>query len=293
VSAPLRIAVVGAGRMGQVHLQACGRARGVAAVAVVEPAAKVRDRLAPGLAAYADVEELLAAGGFEAVVIAAPSDQHRALVVRLAAAGVPMLCEKPGGLNGGDVRAGAAAARVAGVVLQVGYWRRFVPQLVDLQARIAAGELGTPSLVLCHQWDEQPPSRKFERHSGGIAIDMGVHELDQLRWLTGQEIEWVTEARGSAEQTVLLAGLSGGTLGVVTLGRRFPQPDSCWVEVIGPDGHARSDFMWGEPGRRTFADAIVAQLEAFAAAVTSEQVRGADGADAAAAIEAAERLPGG
>src|ERR671935_154730 len=80
----------------------------------------------------------------------------------------------------------ARAARDAGVLLQVGYWRRFVPELVALRARIAAGELGEISLVRSWQWDGSPPHREFRVRSGGIIVDMGGHELDQTPWVTGQ-----------------------------------------------------------------------------------------------------------
>ena len=289
MSGPLRIAVVGAGRMGRVHLDACARAAGVRAVAVVDPVAGVRAELArAGLAVHGTVEELLAAGGFDAALVAAPSDLHLALVSQLADAGLAILCEKPIGVRADDAREAAAQVGRAGVVLQVGYWRRFVPALVELRRRILAGELGPVSLVSCYQWDERPPSGDFEARSGGIAIDMGVHEFDQLRWLTGQEVEAVAAA-GGAETAAALATMSGGTIGFVSLGRRFPQPDSCWAEAIGPLGHVRTPFMWGAEGEAVFRAAIAAQLEAFAAALPAGRPGGAGGEDAIAALEAAER----
>src|SRR5690349_16759085 len=176
---PLRVAVVGAGRMGRVHLAALERAPSLEAVAVVDPVAEAR--AAAGLPGYATVDELLAAGGFDAALIVAPSDRHPELVAAFAGAGVPILCEKPCGVRPEQAAEAAAAADAAGVVLQVGYWRRFVPELVALRRHIADGELGEIFLVSCWQWDEQPPAEEFRRHSGGIAVDMGVHELDCIR----------------------------------------------------------------------------------------------------------------
>src|SRR5205823_3197017 len=104
-----------------------------------------------------------------------------------AAAGISVLCEKPLGVRAADAEAAARAAEDAGIVLQVGYWRRFVPELRSLRERIAAGELGEINQLACMQWDQEPPTSQFRSHSGGIAIDMGVHEFDQTRWLVGQE----------------------------------------------------------------------------------------------------------
>jgi myo-inositol 2-dehydrogenase / D-chiro-inositol 1-dehydrogenase len=295
---PSLLAVVGAGRMGRVHLDALAGSETVRPVAVVEPVAELREAAATrGVAGYADLDAALDAGGFNAVLVAAPTDLHAELVERIADAGLPVLCEKPCGLTAAEARAAAQAAQRAGVALQIGYWRRFVPELVELRARIAAGELGTVTLVSCWQWDRDPPTPAFRARSGGIAIDMGVHELDQLRWLTGEEIEDLAAlpgAGGRAEDpdaAAVVARLSGGVLGVIALGRRFPVHDSCWAEVIGTDDHVRLPFMWGEAGHRAFRAALRAQAEAFAAAVRAgAPPPGAGGEDAARALEAAERI---
>ena len=139
-----------------------------------------------------------------------------------------------------------------------------------MRQRIAAGRLGELSLVVLNQWDEHPPSAEFERRSGGIVVDMGVHEIDQLRWLTGQEVEQVaalTPAPGDQSSAVISLRLSGGTLAVITLGRRFPYPDSCWMEVVGTAGYERLPFVWAEQGEQVVLAGIAAELDAFAAAV--------------------------
>jgi myo-inositol 2-dehydrogenase / D-chiro-inositol 1-dehydrogenase len=296
---PFRLAVVGAGRMGRTHIDALA-ASGVDVGAVVEPVAELRDAVAADrIAGYGEVDELLAAGGVDGVLVAAPTDLHLELVRRIAAAGVPILCEKPCGLRSADTAAAARAAEEAGVLLQVGYWRRFVPALVDLRAGIAAGDYGRVSLVSCWQWDERPPAPGFRTRSGGILVDMGVHELDQIRWLTGAEIEDVVAVastttydppvEGDPESVAALVRLEGGAIATISLGRRFPPGDACWVEVIGTDAHVRIPFMWGEAGTAVFRAALVAQAEAFAEAARGGPVRGATAEDAVRAIEAAER----
>ncbi len=297
----LRLAVVGAGRMGSVHLDALRSAHRAEAVAVVEPHAPAREAAgARGLRTYDDVEALLEAGDFDAVLIAAPSDLHVALVGRFAAAGVPVLCEKPCGLRADEARAAAAAAAEAGVLLQVGYWRRFVPDLVALRERIVAGGLGEVSRLACWQWDAEPPPGSFRARSGGIAIDMGVHELDQTRWLTGQEIDELDAVPaslasappvdGDPDSVEAIARLSGGSVAAISLGRRFPHGDCCWVEVMGTGGHERVEFMWGAAGEDVFRDAMTAQADAFAEAVLGGPARGASADDAVRALAAAERM---
>jgi myo-inositol 2-dehydrogenase/D-chiro-inositol 1-dehydrogenase len=300
VSETVRIAVVGAGRMGQLHLAALEAARGVRAAAVVEPREPVRAAAAGrGLAAYDGVDALLESGGADAAIVAAPSPLHLPLVERLAGGGLDVLCEKPCGTAAADAARARDLAERAGLLLQVGFWRRFVPALGGLRERIRAGALGEISAIACWQWDELPPPRAFRETSGGIVVDMGVHELDQLRWLTGQEVERVAglaggvayadPVEGDPESAALLCSLSGGTLGIVSLGRRFAGGDACWLEVVGTAGHERLDFMAGPEGERVFRRALVAQVEAFAAAVRDRAPRGAGADDARRVLLAAEQ----
>src|ERR1700733_7112617 len=94
--ANFRLGLVGAGRMGRTHLRALAASESVAIVAVTEPAPSVRDELAQmGLAAYGELDAMLDAGGIDGVMVAAPSKNHLALVRRVAAFGLPILCEKP------------------------------------------------------------------------------------------------------------------------------------------------------------------------------------------------------
>jgi myo-inositol 2-dehydrogenase / D-chiro-inositol 1-dehydrogenase len=293
------IALVGAGRMGSVHLEALRRAEGVSLAGVVEPFEAIRACVAQnGIVTYESVEELLAGRVPDGVLIAAPSDQHPQLVARFAAAGVPILCEKPVGVSVEQAREAAAAAAGAGILLQVGYWRRFVPELRALRKRIAAGELGEIIQLCCYQWDRELPTEAFRGHSGGIAVDMGVHEFDQTRWLLAQEFDaiWATAAGAGSERAgddpdcaTILASMSAGSAAVVSLGRRFPHGDSCWLEVWGTDGHERIEFMWGTGGQRVFADAMVRQAEAFARALGGAPPEGACAEDAVAALTVAGR----
>ena len=183
-----RLGLAGAGRMGRTHLAALAGSRQVLVTGLAEPDPAARAAAArPGLPGFATVTGLLAAGNLDGVLVAAPTSAHAPIVTEIAAAGLPVLCEKPCGLDTAQAQACAAAAAGAGVLLQVAYWRRFVPELAALRQRIRAGELGRILAVNCYQWDEAPPGAGFRGASGGIFADMGVHEFDQVRWLTGQE----------------------------------------------------------------------------------------------------------
>jgi myo-inositol 2-dehydrogenase / D-chiro-inositol 1-dehydrogenase len=287
-----RLGLVGAGRMGRTHLAAIGVSVGgeISVVGVVEP--YPTEGLA-GIPVFATLDELLAATPIDGALVAVPTDQHVAVVSQVLAAGVPVLCEKPCGLTSAEAAKIATAAE--GLPLRVAYWRRFVPDLVRLRERIQGGELGDILAVYCAQWDLAPPSSAFRNSSGGIFADMGVHEFDQIRWLTGQELVSVHAARsragvdGDPDCAQIVAELDGGATATISLGRFHPAGDSVKVEVYGTKGTAASWFLHPDGGEAVFHHALRSQAEDFARSVQAGVAgTGAGIADAIAALRAAE-----
>jgi myo-inositol 2-dehydrogenase / D-chiro-inositol 1-dehydrogenase len=316
---PFRLLLVGAGRIGKAHLRAIARTQAVRLDAIVEPRPEVRaDLERTGVRCFRSLSDLIAAPGSdgasrpEGALIAAPTDRHLELVQQVVEAGLSVLCEKPCGLTVEQARACAAAADRSGQFLQIAYWRRYVPELQRLRAQIASGAVGDLLAVHCSQWDQAPPPVGFREASGGIFVDMGVHEFDQLRWLTGQEIASVqaVAARSglqgpSADSDCgqVIAGLSGGGTVQVTLGRWHPAGDLCRVEVYGTAGTVTRTFLQPENADQVVEDALVAQLAGFAEAARvhasggaaagetadGSSSRGASVADAIAALSLASR----
>ena len=300
-----RLGLIGAGRMGRTHLRALAGSGQVAVTAIAEVSAPGRDAVASsGAALYPAVGPMLDGAAIDGVLITAPSDQHAQIVAEVAARGLPILCEKPCGVTTAQTRAAAAAAAAAGVPFQVAYWRRYVPALRRLREQIGGGDLGTVHLVTCYQWDDQPPSAAFRAHSGGILIDMGVHEFDQLRWLTGQDIGALAavasgvvagglgkppDQTADVDSAQVIAELSGGGSGVISLGRFHPAGDMARAEAFGTRGTARCDFLDPADGERAQLEAVRRQAESFAAFARGGPCDGATGADAIAALDAAER----
>ncbi len=298
---PARVAIVGSGRMGAVHLRALIElGTPIAAIVDPVPAARAASEHA-GLATFASVEQLLEARCADAVIVAAPTPFHGAVCEQLLSAGMPTLCEKPAGLTPGTTRYLAALSHSTGTPLQVGYWRRFVPSLVTLQSSIASGAFGQVTMIVSSQWDHRPPSGSFRTTSGGIAVDMGVHEFDQVRWMTGQEfgpMSWTPSGinvdpaiDGDPESGVIVSSMSQGTTALITLGRAYPVGDMCRLEVVGPDSAQLEEFLAPADGDAAFVDAVARQAAAFVAFVTEgASWPGASIDDAVAAIEAAENV---
>ncbi|MDQ6879654.1 MAG: Gfo/Idh/MocA family oxidoreductase [Candidatus Dormibacteraeota bacterium] len=297
--AVFKLGLVGAGRMGQNHLHALADSDLVRVTAIAEPAEATRAALSStGAALHSDLASMLDAGGLDGVLVCAPSDLHLETVRRLVAAGLPILCEKPLGITASQAREAADLARDASLPLQIGFWRRFVPMLMRLRDRIASGEMGDVYAIACFQWDGHPPGAYFRTHSGGIFVDMGVHEFDQARWLSGQEFGAGTSLAsgvaaepwpGDPESAHALAEMSGGTTAVISLGRRFPLGDVCKVEVFATRGSEECRFLWPPTADATFFEALKAQAESFARHARGGPLEGAGGEDATAALEAAQR----
>jgi myo-inositol 2-dehydrogenase / D-chiro-inositol 1-dehydrogenase len=295
-----RMGLLGAGRMGRTHLRALAHSEILRIVAVADPLESARVAVdAPGISVHADLAAMLRTGGLDGVLIASSSDAHLTAITDLAAASMPILCEKPCGLSSRQGQEAAAIAAAAKVPLQVAYWRRFVPGLRKLKSRIDAGELGDLYLVTCYQWDERPPPPSFRTRSGGIFMDMAVHEFDQMRWLSGQEIEALhavaaqtlsdAPVAGDAESAQVLCALSGGATGLVSLGRRFPLGDVCKMEVFGTRDAEECRFLWPPSADQAFLEALRLQAESFVRWVGGAAAEGASALDAVAALDAAER----
>ena len=301
---PLRLAIIGVGRMGAFHARALAAAAdGIAIVAVADASQASLDAVAgvvADAAVYSSVDEVFADRNVEACLIATPTPSHPAVVRSALAAGLHVLCEKPLSLDPEDsVRLGTLA-RDADRVLQVGFWRRFSPPWVEAREAIVADRIGRPLFVRLSQWDADPPPASFcdPAVSGGLAVDCGVHEFDLAEWLTGLEIERVQAWAlppvdggladvGDHDNLLAVLQLTGGAVATVDLSRNARYGDDVRTEVLGsrgavfieilPTGRARLGpadgvaLMAGSEVDDATAAGVVNQMKAFAAAV-----RGAD-----------------
>jgi myo-inositol 2-dehydrogenase / D-chiro-inositol 1-dehydrogenase len=294
----VRLALIGAGRMGRMHLRALADSPSVTITDVVEPASTIRDALdGNGLRVHARFDDLLAGPRPDGVLIAVPTDRHAEVVAQALTAGLAVLCEKPAGTTAAQVAATGESARQAGVAYQVAYWRRFVPQLVELRRRLAAGELGELLHLLCAQWDGEPPPAAFRRSSGGIFADMGVHEFDVIRWLTGRGATVVAargtpalnpEARPDVDGAQVLLALDTGATATVSLGRHHPGGDLVTLEVYATRGHELITVLDPADGDRAMLEALALQAESFARLLRGGTRSGAGTPEAVATLEDAE-----
>ena len=292
------VAVVGAGRMGSFHIKSLAASSTVEVVAVAD----VRADAVPagGVATYRSPESLLEDRRVRAWLIATPTPSHPALVQMALEAGLHVLCEKPLALDPAEGRRLGRLAEELGLVLQVGFWRRFSPPWAAARAAIERGTIGSPVMLRLSQWDADPPPPEFcdPAVSGGLAIDCGVDEFDLAEWLTGLSIERV-EARdlppvstdvtavGDVDNLLIELTLEGGTVAVVDLSRNARYGDDVRTEILGsngaifvdllPTGRARLGTSEGVsvlPGSEVddaMAAGVAGQAEAFAEVVMGKE----------------------
>jgi myo-inositol 2-dehydrogenase/D-chiro-inositol 1-dehydrogenase len=250
----LRVGVIGVGRIGRMHAELLARrVEGVALVAVSDVRAGVADAVAAELGVPATgVEELLARDDVDAVAICTSTDTHADLIVAAARAGKAIFCEKPVSLDLAELDRALAAIEAAGVPFQIGFNRRFDPAHQAVHHAVRSGDVGEPQLVRISSRDPAPPPLAYVKVSGGIFLDMTIHDFDMARYVAGSEVEEVF-ARGAVNvdsgfadagdvDTALVTLVhENGCLTAIDNSRQAVYGFDQRVEVFGSEGMAASE----------------------------------------------------
>ncbi|MFN4128431.1 MAG: Gfo/Idh/MocA family oxidoreductase, partial [Paracoccaceae bacterium] len=182
----LKVALLGAGRIGQVHARSMTATKASRLVAVADMNAQAAKALAARVGAEArSVEDILADPTIDAVLIATSTDTHSDLIIRATAAGKAVLCEKPVDLSLPRALETLAAVEASGRPVMIGFNRRFDPNFAALKAALDGGEIGTGELLSITSYDPAPPPVSYVKVSGGLFRDMMIHDFDMACWLFG------------------------------------------------------------------------------------------------------------
>ena len=235
--------------MGVTHLRNLAGLSGVRVVAVADPNGEAAERgkvLASAEIALTDIEKAISHPGVDAVVIVTPTETHARLIEIAVEAGKAVFSEKPIALDLAETSRVVRLAQEKGASVQIGFMRRFDPGYSTAKARIAAGELGKLETFRALSRDTYPPSLNFLLSSGGLFLDMAVHDLDLARFLVGEVDE--VQAWGSvliderfaqasdADTAVTLLRFKNGVLGVTETSRRSNWGYDIRTEVAGSIG---------------------------------------------------------
>ena len=191
----LKFAVLGAGRIGQVHARAIASVPGAELVAIAEPNATAAEaaRAAFGCE-IRTIDACAAAADVDAVVICTPTNTHADLIEQFVKAGKKVFCEKPVDLEVARVKQALAVVEAEGGTLMVGFQRRFDPDFMALKSAIDDGKIGDVEMITLTSRDPGPPPAEYIKVSGGIFRDMTIHDFDVARWLLGEEVTTVLAA---------------------------------------------------------------------------------------------------
>ena len=240
----MRIGLLGAGRIGRLHggLLVAETEVEEVVVADLDVARAVETGSAIGGRPVGTIEEAM--DGVDAVVVAASTDSHAALVTQAVERGLPAFCEKPLAFSLDETVQLADLIEARGAIVQVGFQRRFDPAYREARRLVGSGELGTVYIVRLIAHDHEPPPESYIPTSGGLFRDSSIHDFDALRWVTGQEVDEVYAA-GSTHGFptferfddvgigAAILRLADGTLAVLSQTRHDPIGYDIRMELVG------------------------------------------------------------
>ena len=244
----VRIGLLGAGRIGQVHAAALKTIDGAELAAVFDLDEAAANQAITGSDARADtLDGIMSDPAIDAVIIATPTDLHADQIELAARAGKAIFCEKPIDLSIDRVRACLTVVEETKAPLMVGFNRRFDPSFAELHRQIQAGAIGTVELVQITSRDPAPPPQSYIARSGGLFRDMMIHDFDMARFLLGEEVAQVSahgsalfdagaRAEGDVDTATATLQTASGKICTITNSRRATYGYDQRVEVHGSDG---------------------------------------------------------
>lgn len=255
-SARLRVGIAGLGRLGARHARMLSRrVRDVDLVAACSPLAEERAWATRELgltATYTAYDELLRHSGLDAVVLVTPTSEHASHITAALDAGKHVFSEKPTSLDlAACRRVEEAADRHRDLKVLIGYVRRFDASYRDAYDKVCGGAIGSPFMVRSHTLDQNDPSGFFVRFaptSGGILLDMSVHDIDAARWFLGGPaprrvfatgtvaVHEGLRACGDLDNAVAICEFEGGRIACFQASRTMAHGHESATEIIGTKG---------------------------------------------------------
>lgn len=240
----MRLALIGAGRIGRIHGRFAGAQPEVDELIVYDvDGARAREQAQVMGGVVAETVDA-ALGASDAVIVAASTHVHASLVRAAIDRGLPVFCEKPLASSLAETIDLVRHIEAIGALVQVGFQRRFDPGYVAARRSVSSGDLGSVYLVRLIAHDQHPPPDDYIPVSGGIFRDSSIHDFDSLRWVTGVEVEEVYAAgsvrgfpifaeHGDVDTAAAILRLTDGTLGVLSQTRHNPLGYDVRMEIVG------------------------------------------------------------
>ncbi|ULL18526.1 inositol 2-dehydrogenase [Paenibacillus sp. H1-7] len=247
----LTIGIIGAGRIGRLHAEHLTR-NGRADVRIISDV-RVTDEMRSwaeglGIPSITDnYKDIMSDADIQAVFICSSTNTHVPFIVEAARAGKHIFCEKPISLDYRQTMAALEEVKEAGVVLQTGFNRRFDHNFKRVRELVEAGRIGQPHIIKITSRDPAPPPNEYIQVSGGLFMDMAIHDFDMARYLSGSEVtevyaqgavlvDPVIGQLGDIDTAVISLKFANGALGVIDNSRKAVYGYDQRVEVFGSEG---------------------------------------------------------
>lgn len=246
----VKLALIGAGRIANVHADAITSRRDAKLVAVTDAMPKAAQALADRAGAlFKSADDIAADASIDGVLICTPTDTHADLIEKFARAGKHVFCEKPVDLDLARAQEVVDVARDATVKLMLGFNRRFDPSFAAARRAIDEGKIGAVEMVTITSRDPGVPDMGYASRSGGIFRDMTIHDLDMARFMLGEEpvalsahasvlIKPELREIGDYDSATVILETASGRQAVITNSRRATYGYDQRVEVHGSLGVA-------------------------------------------------------
>lgn len=248
-----RIGILGAGRIGKLHAANIkSQLPQFHIMAITDPQLDKEWAASLHIPVLSDANAIINHPEIDAVLIASPSHLHIAQIQAASNAGKAIFCEKPIGLEEEEIHSTLALVKSNGSLLQIGFNRRFDNNFAHLQARIHAGDIGAPHLLRISSRDPVCPPKGYGATSGGIFMDMTIHDFDMARFLMGSEVVEVYaqgavlidpdfETYNDVDTAVVHLRFANGALGVIDNSRQAVYGYDQRIEVFGAQGMLQAD----------------------------------------------------
>ncbi|OQY34363.1 MAG: inositol 2-dehydrogenase [Spirochaetaceae bacterium 4572_59] len=248
----LVMGIIGAGRIGRVHVESiCTKIPGARVKTLADPF--MNEETSQWAASMGvgsttkDYKEILSDSEIDAVLICSPTDTHAPIIREAALAGKHIFCEKPIDLDIARIKKTLEIVEKAGVKFQIGFNRRFDHNFRAIRNAVEAGKVGEPQIISVKSRDPEPPSAEYAAASGGIFVDMTIHDFDMVRYLSGSEVEEVyvqgavlvdpaIGEAGDIDTCIISLKFASGAIGVIDNSRKAAYGYDQRAEVFGSKG---------------------------------------------------------
>jgi len=247
----LTIGIIGAGRIGKLHAEnLITRVQGTKLKTVTDPFLDEKWAKSKGiLVTGKDHQIILDDSEIDAVLICSPSPKHAQQIIDCTQVGKHIFCEKPIALDPEVIKNSLSEVEKAKVKLQVGFNRRFDPTFASVREKMSSGALGDPHVIRVTSRDPAPPPPDYVASSGGLFLDMTIHDFDMVRFLSGSEVTEVHAygavlvdpdigKAGDIDTAVISLKFANGALGIIENSRKAVYGYDQRVEVFGSKGTA-------------------------------------------------------